>query len=125
MNDLQKFLKCFYVIKKYEDCEDCSEIERDEFCIEEYLSFLLDIAASCRCSTKGDYSYCMGNVIAELIDRLKIIKKRKSDDSFVKFYYTCNGLEKIFVKSKDYKNVITSIVNHFDKDIEVFFKIDE
>jgi len=33
MNDLQKFLKCFYVIKKYESCEDYSEIERDGFYI--------------------------------------------------------------------------------------------
>ena len=78
MNDLQKFLKCFYVIKKYEDCQDYSEIERDGFYIEEYLSFLLEIFESYRFSTKGDDFYCMGNVIAELIDRIKIIKIRKN-----------------------------------------------
>ena len=78
MNDLKKFLKCFYVIKKYEDCEDYSEIERDGFYIEEYLSFLLDIVESYRCSTKGDDFYCIWNVIAELIDRIKIIKIRKN-----------------------------------------------
>lgn len=122
-NDLKRFLKCFYVIKNYEESEDYSLVEADGFNIDEYLSFLEDIGRGWRCSTKGDDFYCMGLVIVELIDRAKRIvdKKLSSNDRKVDFVYDYNSLEKIVVKSKDYKDVIKMIVNNFDKSVDVVF----
>lgn len=122
-NDLKRFLKCFYVIKNYEESEDYSLVEADGFNIDEYLSFLKDIGRGLRCSTRGDDFYCMGLVLNELIVRAKRIveKKLSSNDRKVDFVYEYNKLEKIVVKSKDYKDVIELIVDNFDKSVELVF----
>lgn len=128
MNDLQKFLKCFQVIKKYELYDYSYVVDCEGFSIEECLNFLSGILKSSRCKTEGDCFYCMVGILSELVDRTQRVIKKNSNllkNSLVDFCYEYSELEKIVIKSKDYKKVINSIVNHFDKNVDVFFKIDE